>query len=521
MAEFKRIICFIFLLITRVALASLRRDLRILARILPGEYSNLKQYHNDAYLSNAVPTRERHIFFWSRYTPIKLPSLDEDTTNFYVEHFMDKSIKPSQQKIYSFLLDPVQNSVRMEVYKLEGIGDIRNSRAARFQLHNMTSAELYSNRECDMFWRRLGMRTFAAATGPQCVANMKGEKVRILVSIVLTPTYINAQEGWYRVSDGSKITAIGVPYKLMKIKKIKQKLLAPTPRVTSSRGRRSRLHFGRSRKFQKDSPKLSNLYIGPWELRDLVSLAGALMSGHSVRYTVNLTNCFLVSGTTMDRLSFGDYVDTFEIFQDGKKKEITRLEFSHHKLIHSETGFVSIIKEVVVYSNSSVYVTVTYLQPPQSHIRKQGKWFCQLYDVIQRDGNLKFITEPHKDVIPIKRFTSLLSLLRKGRLVRMSVDYTTCAGARTKAISGGEITDYDVMESEKMIEVSMSRRLTYFRNYPRYVLNFVTFIFNNDGQVFVKATTMDASTYTPYTASKMYCNFGDADQAGSVKLFYQ
>lgn len=72
-----------------------------------------------------------------------------------------------------------------------------------------------------------------------------------------------------------------------------------------------------------------------------------------------------------------------------------------------------------------------------------------------------------------------------------------------------------------MIEVSMSRRLTYFRNYPRYVLNFVTFIFNNDGQVFVKATTMDASTYMPYTASKMYCNFGDADQAGSVKLFYQ
>uniref|UniRef100_A0A0L8GE88 Uncharacterized protein n=1 Tax=Octopus bimaculoides TaxID=37653 RepID=A0A0L8GE88_OCTBM len=124
----------------------------------------------------------------------------------------------------------------------------------------------------------------------------------------------------------------------MKIKKIKQKLLAPTPRVTSSRGRRSRLRFGRSRKFQKDSPKLANLYIGPWELRDLVSLAGALMSGHSVRYTVNLTNCFLVSGTTVDRLSFGDYVDTFEIFKDSKKKEIIRLEFSHHKLIHSETG---------------------------------------------------------------------------------------------------------------------------------------------------------------------------------------
>ncbi|GAB1603732.1 uncharacterized protein LOC115220992 isoform X2 [Argonauta hians] len=515
MAKFGYILyCCILVVLARVTFASLRRDLRILARLLPGEYSNLKQYHNDAYLSNAVPSRDRHIFFWSRYTPVQLPALDEDTTNFYVEHFMDKAILPAQQKIYSFVIDPTQNSIRMEVYKLEGIGDIRNSRAARLQLHNMTSATLYSNRECDMFWRRLGMRTFAAATGPQCVAHMKGEKdnvlnlvgrqVRILVSMVLTPTYINTQEGWYRLSDGSKITAIGIPYKLMKTKKIKQKL-----------------RFGRSRKFQKDSPKLSNLYIGPWELRDLVSLAGALMSGHSVRYTVNLTNCLLVSGTTVDRLSFGDYVDTFEIFKDNKNGEILRLEFSHHKLIHSETGFVSILKEVVVYSNSSVYVSVTYIQPPRSTIRKQGRWFCQLYDVMDRDGNLKFITEPHKDVIPIKRFSSLLSLLRKGRMVRMSVDYTTCAGARTKAISGGEITDYDVMESEKMIEVSMSRRLTYFRNYPRYVLNFVTFIYHKNGQVFVKATTMDAATYMPYTSSKMYCNFGDADQAGSVKLFYQ
>lgn len=61
-------------------------------------------------------------------------------------------------------------------------------------------------------------------------------------------------------------------------------------------------------------------------------------------------------------------------------------------------------------------------------------------DFLFRDGSLKFITEPHKNVMPIKKFSSLLSLLQKGRLVRMSVDYNICAGARTKAISGGEIT---------------------------------------------------------------------------------
>lgn len=514
MAKFRQATCFVFILLIGHTLSSMKRDLRILSRMLPGEYSNLKQYQNDALSSNAVPTEQRHIHIRSRYTPIQLPALDSETVNFFVEHFMDKSGRPSQQKIYSFVIDTERDSIRMEVYKLENVGDIKNSREARSRLHNITATELYRHRECDMFWRRLGMRTFAAATGHQCVAYMKGErdnllneigrKVKVLVSIVLTPTYIHTQEGWYRLSDQSTITEIGVPYKLIKVKKIKQ-----------------RLRFGRSRRPQKDSPDLTNVYIGPWELRDLVSLEGALTSGHSVRYTVNLTNCFLMSGSVIDRLSFGDYVNTYEVYKDLVSQEITRLEFSHRKLIHGDHGFMSILKELIVHSNSTVIVTVTYLLPVSNHVFKQGQWYCRLYDLTQKEGSLKFITEPHRNVMPIKKFSSLLSLLQKGRLVRMSVDYNTCAGARTKAISGGEITDYDVMESEKLLEVSMSRQLTSYRGYHKFVLNFVTFIFHENGNVLVRATTMDSLTYMPYTSSKMHCNFGSVDDKGSVHLFYQ
>lgn len=522
MARLHQITCFVFVLLITQVLASMRRDLRILSRMLPGEYSNLKQYHNDAISSNAVPTKERHIYIRSRYTPIQLPALDSDTVNFFVEHFMDNTGRPSQQKVYSFVLDPTRNSIRMEVYKLENIGDIKKSRVSRSKLHNISTTELYRHRECDMFWRRLGMRTFAAATGHQCVAYMKGEQVKILVSIVLTPTYINTQEGWYRLADQSTVTETGVPYKLIKVKKIKQKLFfVPRRRLTLNRGRRSRLRFGRSRRPQKDSPDLTNVYIGPWELRDLVSLEGALTSGHSVRYTVNLTNCFLMSGGGIDRLSFGDYVNTYEIYKDLVTQEITQLEFSHRKLIHGDHGFMSILKEIIVHSNSTVIVTVTYLLPASNHVFKQGQWYCRLYDFAQKDGSLKFITEPHKNVMPIKKFSSLLSLLQKGRLVRMSVDYNICAGARTKAISGGEITDYDVMESEKFLEVSMSRQLTSYRGYHKFVLNFVTFVFHSNGNVLVRATTMDSLTYMPYTSSKMHCNFGTMDDKGSVRLFYQ
>lgn len=177
MARLHQITCFVFVLLITQVLASMRRDLRILSRMLPGEYSNLKQYHNDAISSNAVPTKERHIYIRSRYTPIQLPALDSDTVNFFVEHFMDNTGRPSQQKVYSFVLDPTRNSIRMEVYKLENIGDIKKSRVSRSKLHNISTTELYRHRECDMFWRRLGMRTFAAATGHQCVAYMKGEQV--------------------------------------------------------------------------------------------------------------------------------------------------------------------------------------------------------------------------------------------------------------------------------------------------------------------------------------------------------
>ena len=83
------------------------------------------------------------------------------------------------------------------------------------------------------------------------------------------------------------------------------------------------------------------------------------------------------------------------------------------------------------------------------------------------------------------------------------------------------LPDYDVMESEQLLEVSMSRQLTSYRGYHKFVLNFVTFVFHSNGNVLVRATTMDSLTYMPYTSSKMHCNFGTIDDKGSVRLFYQ
>lgn len=45
-----------------------------------------------------------------------------------------------------------------------------------------------------------------------------------------------------------------------------------------------------------------------------------------------------MSGGGIDRLSFGDYVNTYEIYKDLVTQEITQLEFSHRKLIHGDHG---------------------------------------------------------------------------------------------------------------------------------------------------------------------------------------
>lgn len=47
-------------------------------------------------------------------------------------------------------------------------------------------------------------------------------------------------------------------------------------------------------------------------------------------------------------------------------------------------GFMSILKEIIVHSNSTVIVTVTYLLPASNHVFKQGQWYCRLYDFAQK-----------------------------------------------------------------------------------------------------------------------------------------
>ncbi len=67
--------------------------------------------------------------------------------------------------------------------------------------------------------------------------------------------------------------------------------------------------------------------------------------------------------------------------------------------------------------------------------------FNIIFVFVYRVGDIKFSTDPYKNVKRIKTFGFLRSSLKKGRRVRMAADLSKCSGSHPNTLTeiGGEI----------------------------------------------------------------------------------
>lgn len=76
-----------------------------------------------------------------------------------------------------------------------------------------------------------------------------------------------------------------------------------------------------------------------WVLKDFDSISEALYTGRVVFYNIELTACALPPQNKVERLSFGDFIDDFEISpRDKKLKKKAFVRLWQTKYIQGEEG---------------------------------------------------------------------------------------------------------------------------------------------------------------------------------------
>lgn len=75
-----------------------------------------------------------------------------------------------------------------------------------------------------------------------------------------------------------------------------------------------------------------------WILSDYNAIAKALHRGHLVFYSVELSACALPAQIKAERLSFGDFVDSFETRQGGGRREEASIRFWQTKFVQGDEG---------------------------------------------------------------------------------------------------------------------------------------------------------------------------------------
>lgn len=75
-----------------------------------------------------------------------------------------------------------------------------------------------------------------------------------------------------------------------------------------------------------------------WILSNYSEIAKALHSGHLVFYSVELSACVLPDQMKAERLSFGDFVDSFESRQGDGRREEASIRFWQTKFVQGDEG---------------------------------------------------------------------------------------------------------------------------------------------------------------------------------------
>ncbi|XP_046332922.1 uncharacterized protein LOC124115802 [Haliotis rufescens] len=448
---------------------SLETDLSVLSELLPGVYSNSKQYVAEA---GARPAKG-HMLMKTVIRPVDVPFLGH-SFNVFVEQYSGADSVPYRQRLESFSVDDAQRAIRLRTFNFANASMIPRFSSDLKLLRNLSVSDVVTQKGCDMFWRKLKKRTFVGATGRGCLGSVRREPVRISVSTTLTSKMLTTHEGWYRVKDGTKVMEIEVPFNLIKVKRISGARYIPravSPRVRMSRHLiQNDLPQDRPNYMRRKNPKFSlkprkqRTYLSSiptsnsaWTLRTFRSLLDALGSGRAVYFIMELSRCMLPSQAKIERTSFGDAIDVFEHVKQmqGRRREF--IKFSQRKFQQSARGYETAVREITVFRNGKVIVRLRMTKPDKVPVTYAAS--CRLYDYDASSGDVKFSTDPFKNVRRIKTFGFLRSSLKKGRRVRMTVDFSKCSGNSPNTMTeiGGEIRGYDFINSGKGIEFSLAR----------------------------------------------------------------
>lgn len=194
-----------------------------------------------------------------------------------------------------------------------------------------------------------------------------------------------------------------------------------------------------------------------WVLPDFKSIVKALHSGQTVFYAVELSACSLPSQHKVERMSFGDYVESFESFFGGTSKDKATVRFWQTKSVQGNEGIEELTREITVKDNGRVVVRIQRKHAGSNQISWDHVAQCKLFDPQTGLGGVKLTSKPSENVGEMATFGRLRSSLRRGRRqVRMLLDLNQCDGRTrgVKAIMGFQIRAYDFMNQGKAVEVT-------------------------------------------------------------------
>lgn len=153
---------------------SLETDLSVLSELLPGVYSNSKQYVAEA---GARPAKG-HMLMKTVIRPVDVPFLGH-SFNVFVEQYSGADSVPYRQRLESFSVDDAQRAIRLRTFNFANASMIPRFSSDLKLLRNLSVSDVVTQKGCDMFWRKLKKRTFVGATGRGCLGSVRREPVSV------------------------------------------------------------------------------------------------------------------------------------------------------------------------------------------------------------------------------------------------------------------------------------------------------------------------------------------------------
>lgn len=161
---------------SRSAARSLQKDLVRLSRLLPGMYTNAKQYFQDA--GRSLPNDKRHVLLRSVYRKVELPFIPQ-AFSVLVQDYSGDSLFPFRQRVHTFTVDLPHRAIRMKVWNFASPRVEKKASQDLEYFVKLRRKDLVSQGSCDMFWRRLNRKTFVGITSKECLGYVHGEKVSL------------------------------------------------------------------------------------------------------------------------------------------------------------------------------------------------------------------------------------------------------------------------------------------------------------------------------------------------------